>query len=108
MLAQTQERLGRGEVPTRELLDGLVILIAGVMICVPGFVGDAVGLLLLIAWCRHLVIRTAAVRLAARVQVMRTDGWLIDARSRSVSVEDPGPRPEPPERTLGPGPERDG
>ncbi len=29
VLAHTQERLGRGEMPTRELLDGLVILIGG-------------------------------------------------------------------------------
>src|SRR6202451_1934556 len=50
MLAHTRERLAQGEVPTRELLDGLVVLIGGVMICVPGFVSDALGLLLMIGW----------------------------------------------------------
>ena len=48
VLARTRERLALGEVPTRELLDGLVVLVGGVMICVPGFIGDALGLLLMI------------------------------------------------------------
>jgi UPF0716 protein FxsA len=103
VLAHTQERLGRGELPTRELLDGLVILIAGALICVPGFIGDALGLLLMIGPVRHLVIRTAGHRLAGRVRVMRPDGWLIDASSRPMRVDDRSSHPEPPDRTLGRG-----
>jgi UPF0716 protein FxsA len=48
VLAHTQQRLARGEVPTRELLDGLVVLLGGLLICIPGFIGDALGLLLMI------------------------------------------------------------
>ena len=62
VLVHTQERLGRGEVPTRELFDGLVVLAAGVLICVPGFIGDALGLLLMIGPVRHLVIRASGRR----------------------------------------------
>jgi UPF0716 protein FxsA len=108
VLAHTQERLGRGELPTRELLDGLVILIAGVMICVPGFFGDALGLLLMIGPVRHLVIRTVGHRLAGRVRVLRPDGWLIDASSRPVRDGNPSWPGEPPDRTIGPGGGRDG
>jgi UPF0716 protein FxsA len=108
VLAHTQERLGRGELPTRELLDGLVILIAGVMICVPGFIGDALGLVLMIGPVRHLVIRTAGHRLARRVRVMRRGGWMIDASSRPVRDDNLSPHAEPPDRTLGPGDRRDG
>jgi UPF0716 protein FxsA len=85
VLAHTQDRLQRGEVPTRELLDGLVVLIGGVLICVPGFVGDALGLLLMIGPVRHLVIRASGHRLAKRVGTMRTGRWrVIDVDSRSV------------------------
>jgi UPF0716 protein FxsA len=85
VLVRTQERLARGEVPTRELLDGLVILIAGVMICVPGFVGDAIGLALMVGPVRHLVIRVSGHGLARRVQRLRTGRWtIIDARSRPM------------------------
>jgi UPF0716 protein FxsA len=82
VLAHTRERLARGEVPTRELLDGLVVLIGGVMICVPGFIGDAIGLLLMIGPVRHLVIRAFGHHLARRVQNMPAGRWgFIDARS---------------------------
>jgi len=85
VLAHTRDRLARGEVPTRELLDGLVVLIGGVMICVPGFVGDALGLLLMIGPVRHLVIRFSGHRLARRVGTFRTGRVrVIDANSQSV------------------------
>lgn len=104
VLAHTQERLARGEVPTRELLDGLVILIGGVMICLPGFIGDALGLLLMIGPVRRLVIRAGGRRLARRVRTMRTDRWrVIDVGSRSRRNEPP-PSSGPPRRPpLGPG-----
>jgi UPF0716 protein FxsA len=84
VLAHTRERLALGEMPTRELLDGLVVLIGGVMICVPGFIGDAVGLMLMISPVRHLVIRAFGHQLARRVQTTPGRWGFIDARSTSV------------------------
>ncbi|MGA3221632.1 MAG: FxsA family protein [Acidimicrobiales bacterium] len=103
MLARTQERLLRGERPTRDLLDGLVILIGGAMICVPGFISDALGLLLMIGPVRHLVIRAAGHRLARRVQTVRTGRWrVVSVGSRPVRDEPP-PAPGRPGLPLGPG-----
>lgn len=109
VLAHTRERLALGEVPTRELLDGLVVLIGGVMICVPGFIGDAVGLLLMIGPVRHLVIRAFGHRLARRVQKMPPGRWgFIDARStparhdRATRNDIPLP-PKTPDRPAEPG-----
>jgi UPF0716 protein FxsA len=105
VLAHTQERLRRGEIPTRELLDGLVILIGGVMICVPGFIGDALGLLLMIGPVRHLVIRIVGHRLARRVQTVRNGRWrVVSVGSRRVHDEPP---PAPHRPALPPDP-RDG
>jgi UPF0716 protein FxsA len=102
VLAHTQERLARGEVPTRELLDGLVVLFGGVMICVPGFIGDALGLLLMIGPLRHFVIRASGNRLARRVQRMRTGRWrVIDVGSRPRRDDFP-PSSGPLERPPGP------
>jgi UPF0716 protein FxsA len=92
VLSHTQERLARGEVPTRELLDGLVVLMAGVMICLPGFITDALGLLLMIGPVRHFVIRTSGRALARRVQTLRASRWrVVDARARSPHDDEPGP-----------------
>jgi len=55
---------------------------------VPGFVGDALGLLLMIGPIRHLVIRISGVRLARRVGTMRTVRWrVIDADSRPADED---------------------
>ena len=103
VLVHTQERLALGEVPTRELLDGLVVLIGGFLICVPGFIGDALGLLLMIGPVRHLVIRAAGHRLARGVQTIPTGRWqVVDVRSRSVGDDAPPPS-GPPHQPLGPG-----
>jgi UPF0716 protein FxsA len=104
VLTHTRERLSRGEVPTRELLDGLVVFIGGVMICIPGFIGDTLGLLVMIGPVRHLVIRMSGRRLAGRVQRVRTERWpVIDVRARSMTRDRPPPPSAPPNRPLGPG-----
>ena len=109
VLAHTRERLALGEVPTRELLDGLVVLIGGVMICVPGFIGDAIGLSLMIGPVRHFAIRAFGHHLARRVQTMAPGRWgFIDARStpgrneRAVRGDIPLP-PGTPDRPADPG-----
>jgi UPF0716 protein FxsA len=102
VLAHTQQRLARGEVPTGELLDGLVVLIGGVMICVPGFVGDALGLLLMIGPIRHVLIRASGHRLARRVQRVRPHRWRVIDVGYRPSRDDSSRSPESPDRSLGP------
>jgi UPF0716 protein FxsA len=103
VLAHTRERLARGEMPTTELLDGLVVLIGGVMICVPGFVGDTLGLLLMIGPIRRLVIRAGGRWIARRVQTTSAGDWqVIDARSRPMGPDSPPPT-RPSTGSLDPG-----
>jgi UPF0716 protein FxsA len=105
VMVHTQQRLARGEVPTRELLDGLVVLIGGVLICVPGFIGDALGLLLMIGAVRHSVIRATGHRLARRVQTIRLGTrWVTDTRSPMMG-DRPSRPPDPHGPALGPGDE---
>lgn len=101
ILARTQDRLAQGELPTRELLDGLVVLIGGLMLCLPGFIGDALGLLLMVGPARHLVIRLAGGGLARRVQAVRPGRWrIITATARPSGPRRPPGSPVPP---IGPG-----
>jgi UPF0716 protein FxsA len=48
-----QARLGRGEVPTKELLDGALLLVSGVLLLTPGLVTDAIGFLLVVPVTRY-------------------------------------------------------
>src|SRR6266511_1887149 len=52
-----QEALAAGRVPHREVLDGVLIIVGGAFLLTPGFISDAVGLLLLIPPSRALVRR---------------------------------------------------
>ena len=47
-LVRIQEALARRESPDAELLDGVFIFMAGVLLFIPGFLSDLVGLVLLI------------------------------------------------------------
>lgn len=46
-LMELQSKLGQGEDPAAELLGGVMLVICGVLLFVPGFVTDAIGFLLL-------------------------------------------------------------
>jgi UPF0716 protein FxsA len=59
--------LDRGEAPTSELLDGALVVAAGALLIVPGFITDILGLALLVPPIRKLVRATVLRRLQRRV-----------------------------------------
>ncbi|MGC2854696.1 FxsA family protein [Novispirillum sp. DQ9] len=52
-LRRAQASLDRGEMPLREVADGMCLLFAGVLLLVPGFVTDILGLLLFLPPVRN-------------------------------------------------------
>jgi UPF0716 protein FxsA len=54
VLRRMQATVNRGEVPAAELVDGALLAFAGAMCLIPGFVTDALGLLLVLPPVRHL------------------------------------------------------
>lgn len=48
VLRRAQQRMNAGQVPGRELVDGVLILFAGALMLTPGFLTDCVAILLLI------------------------------------------------------------
>ncbi len=54
-LARYQEALNQGRIPHEELIEGLMILVAGAVLLTPGFLTDAVGFLLLIPSFRRSI-----------------------------------------------------
>jgi UPF0716 protein FxsA len=55
--ARLQAALARGEMPTKEVTDGALILFGGALLLTPGFITDVVGTLLLLPPTRALVKR---------------------------------------------------
>ena len=48
--------LARGHNPSREMINGLCILLAGIALCIPGFISDICGLLLLVPFVRKALV----------------------------------------------------
>jgi UPF0716 protein FxsA len=67
VLARIDERLRAHELPTKELADGLLVLVAGVLMLTPGFLTDIVGFALLFPPTRAVARRALLRRFTARM-----------------------------------------
>jgi len=67
VLERIRRVLEQGRMPQNEIVDGLLILVAGVMLLPPGFVTDALGLLILLPVTRPLFRRFVLKRLEERI-----------------------------------------
>ncbi len=54
-ILRVQRRIGRGQLPADELFDGVLILVAGVVLVTPGILTDLMGFGLLIPHIRNVV-----------------------------------------------------
>lgn len=65
--------LEQGKVPAVGLVDGLLVLLGGVLLLAPGLLGDVVGVLLLVPPTRRLVATFVRARLEARFGQMAAE-----------------------------------
>lgn len=65
------EQVTSGHVPSRELIEGVCLLVAGALLVAPGFFTDALGFLLLLPPFRLVVVKIVGARTANKVQVVR-------------------------------------
>jgi len=65
-LRRVQEHLDQGEMPVGDLLSGLGILLAALLLFIPGFVTDAIGFLLFIPPLRRALMALLVARAMAR------------------------------------------
>ena len=64
-----QDKLASGRMPDAELLEAVVVLLAGVLLLTPGFLTDALGFLLLYPGTRQMMTRWLKRRLSQRLQI---------------------------------------
>ncbi|GEB30632.1 MULTISPECIES: FxsA family protein [Brevibacillus] len=50
-----QFQLSRGQMPTETIIDGVLILVGGILLLLPGFVSDVIGLIFLIPYTRMML-----------------------------------------------------
>lgn len=62
-LNSVQSKMAQGEMPSDEIVAGLLLLVAGVLLMTPGFVTDFFGLSLLIPSVRSMLIKSVQTHL---------------------------------------------
>lgn len=106
------DALDAGRVPTDEVFNGVLVLVGGVLLLVPGFITDAIGLLLLLPPTRAIA-RRALARHHTNVWVGRaanlgagfgayrrnsratgtTNGAVYDAETTATDLDNPELKP---------------
>jgi UPF0716 protein FxsA len=104
---RAQARLQAGEMPAEEVVNGILLLVAGLFLALPGFVSDVIGVALLVppvrALVRRLVFRRFEQRLSAAVITapggrgrIQTGGATYGAHDVHEVPGDPAGGPQPP------------
>ncbi len=88
-LMKVRESLAAGRLPMAEVFDGVCLLVAGILLLTPGFVTDAIGLLLFVPPLRAAVRRWLAA-------------YLLSSGRVHAAPEGPGPRRDPSRPPGGP------
>ncbi len=77
-LFRIQESLREGRMPSGELLDALLIVIAGVVLLTPGFLTDSAGFLLLIPTTRNFIISWLQRQIELKYMSNRPEDIIIE------------------------------
>uniref|UniRef100_B8DJG7 FxsA cytoplasmic membrane protein n=1 Tax=Nitratidesulfovibrio vulgaris (strain DSM 19637 / Miyazaki F) TaxID=883 RepID=B8DJG7_NITV9 len=81
-LARIQQNLAQGVLPADEMLDGLFLLLAGLLMVFPGFVSDVFGILLLLPPVRRLAAHLLRRHMNATIQAEgRAGGSSVHVRT---------------------------
>ena len=78
LLRKVQREVQEGRLPTSTLFDGLLILIAGVVLVTPGLLTDCLGLVLLMPWARQAFKRWLASKMRERVSQGKIPVYTIE------------------------------
>jgi UPF0716 protein FxsA len=83
VLRRIQASLDRAEMPSRHLVDGGLILLAGALMIAPGFISDALAILLLLPPTRAVVRRPVLNYVARKGRLTVLSGDRRGRRSRT-------------------------
>lgn len=84
-LMRAQNQMRQGVTPALEMLEGLMLFIAGAMLLIPGFFTDAIGFLLLTPPLRRMLIKRFISK-----QNMRTQHYYHQSSTRGTSQQRQG------------------
>ncbi len=96
VLQSIQSKTAAGDVPGRELVNGVMILVAGVLLLTPGFVTDSLGFLLFFPPFRHFLWTHIASKIVIQTKATFTDAQHGKHEQEDVVDLDPSEYSEKP------------
>jgi UPF0716 protein FxsA len=86
-LHEIQENLTHGIIPKKQIADGVLLLIAGILLLLPGILSDVAGFLLVIPSIRTIVRDSLIQRLENKVQKSTQTYEIVNEDSDVIIVE---------------------
>ncbi|MBM4278552.1 MAG: FxsA family protein [Deltaproteobacteria bacterium] len=68
VIRKMRQEMGEGRMPASNLMDGVMILVGGILLLTPGILTDLFGLFLLIPWTRLLIKKLLMKWMAQKIQ----------------------------------------
>lgn len=93
-LASVQDRLNRGELPAQQILEGVMLAVAGVLLLTPGFMTDAMGMLVLLPAPRAALAKQVMKRVTVSQAGFSQGGFHQGGNTQGPFGEDPFRRGE--------------
>lgn len=100
LLMRMQKELDAGRAPGNEIMQGAMIVLASILLLLPGFVTDTIGLLLFVppireALVRFIIARSNVVVTGSVGPGMPPDGHVVDLDADDWSESEPEPSDPP-------------
>ena len=100
-LTRAQRNMAQGQIPGMEMMEGVALAVAGVLLITPGFITDSIGLLCLIPASRQAIIRYIMARASVHTTFdARSTQWQSGHQQQGHRPESPGAKRPKVGRTI--------
>lgn len=86
-LLRARQKMAEGQVPAKEMVEGIFLAVGGALLLTPGFVTDAIGFFCLVPGLRHLLILWGMRHFKPRVQVFQQQYRQRDESGTTIEGE---------------------
>ncbi len=99
-LMRAQKTMAQGGIPAMEMVEGIALAVAGVLLITPGFITDSIGLLLLFPASRQAIIRYFMARSTIRTSFGAQSTHWQSGQSQKPEPDAPGAKQAKVGRTI--------
>jgi UPF0716 protein FxsA len=82
-LVHAQQKMQTGNIPGQELAEGLLLVIAGVLLVTPGFITDGLGFLLCLPMTRPVIAKSLLKQMSVQIVSQGQDRQFYGQQSQS-------------------------